>query len=576
MSELSAISEILPYYGNKKLLVKDHNTDDIVRCIKNAHKKYAKDYDQISDRFWKGDAETTARYLFKFNRNHVIYDVESPVNQAVKSPGAIIWQQHGDCKHYATFINGICNSLERKGHPIRCYYRFVSDLPDREVHHVFAVIEGEGHDYWVDPVLTRFDSRPQFHNVKDVHMPIYEICATSAGRPGDLPMVGRPGDLPMVGKKKAGGKKKKTNIFKKLGADVKKVAHGAEVNVKNAAKGAKNLVLKVSMAPARGSFLALVDLNAFNLATRLADTWNAGGSKKNALVKKWKDIGGDENGLKNAIYNGIKHKAAVHHQAPAKHLSGVGLVHMRHPRYPGRVFQVYHRGYQAPNIHAAYSHPPDDLGNHPRVPGIGVVVAIPALLALASALIAVLKPYLKPDAKADAEMVKGGKKGVSDMVQNASDAIDAQNGEGPGGGGKHHKAKGGTMDQDVASGDTPSMVMSTGTDPETGDPTIQVHAVDHPQINNAGKIIPGGSTSLIDPNAPDPGSAGEAEGPDPTNPNALINVPKNVGTDFMRDVIGPIKDQVRQIWAGYKVPIMVGVAGFGMYKFATRKKKKRR
>jgi hypothetical protein len=610
MPAVSTVAEQVPYQGKRVLLVQDHTTGDIVKAIKSNHRAYDKDYDQIADMFQRADPGATAEEIFVFLKKNVKYDIEPEENQSVKSPGAIVAQRHGDCKHYASFINGVCCSLERQGYPIHARYRFVSDLPSRQIHHVFAVVtdKNTGEEYWVDPVLSRYNEQPRFYNTKDVEMSnIGELYAISGRKPRldtgaaavEPTYPGGPPNLPQVwGIGKA--KKKKTNVFKKI-------AHGIKVNQANAAKGvkklateAKNVVLKVSMAPARGSFLALVDLNAFNLATRLADTWNNGGAKKAALVKKWKTVGGDENLLKNAIYNGIRHKAAVHHQAPAKHLSG-GLalpgpggssgygmpfpggdlshflknhVHqVRRGRAPVR--HVYHPSYTVRSLHEAYAHPVDDQGNLPRVSGVGVVIAIPAMLALASALIAMLKPFLKPDAAADKSMAAGAKSGVHNMITDASDATDMSNaGGGPG---KHKKkAKGGTLDADVAEGDTPMMDISTGTDPETGDPIMQVNAVDHPQINNAGKYIPGSSTQLIDPNASDPGSAGEDGGPDPSAPNSLVNIPANTGKDFMRDIIGPIKDQVEQIWNGYKVPIMAVGAGVVVYKIYKSRGKKGR
>jgi hypothetical protein len=614
MPAVSTVAEQVPYQGKRVLLVQDHTTGDIVKAIKSNHRAYDKDYDQIADMFQRADPGATAEEIFVFLKKNVKYDIEPEENQSVKSPGAIVAQRHGDCKHYASFINGVCCSLERQGYPIHARYRFVSDLPSRQIHHVFAVVtdKNTGEEYWVDPVLSRYNEQPRFYNTKDVEMSnIGELYAISGRKPRldtgaaavEPTYPGGPLNLPQVwGIGKA--KKKKTNVFKKI-------AHGIKVNQANAAKGvkklateAKNVVLKVSIAPARNSLLALLDFNMFNLATRLADSWN-NPKKKAGLVKMWTNIGGDVNKLRNAINNGIKHKASVHHQAPAKRITGSSgrglpepgdLSHYlkRHIEQTRRghapIRHVYHPEFSVKSWGEAYQYPADDLGNHPRVkiPGMAGVgcgcgcnnqigclpVCAPALLALATALIAALKPFLSPSPGDDKAMVKGAHAGVHGMVTDASDAIDMANAGGAPG--KHKKAKGGTLDADVAAGDTPMMDISTGTDPETGDPIMQVNAVDHPQINNAGQYIPGSSTQLIDPNASDPGSAGEDGGPDPSAPNSLVNIPANTGKDFMRDIIGPIKDQVEQIWNGYKVPIMAVGAGVVVYKIYKSRGKKGR
>lgn len=593
MSKIANIQRDLPFHDKKVLLVKEHDTADIVDAIKKNHGRYTKQYDEICPVFYGNNADEIGQQIFAFLKKNIRYDVEPDNFQTVKSPGAIVHQRFGDCKHYASFINGVCGSLERQGLPVHCFYRFVSDTPGRDIHHVFAVVVDKrtGAEYWVDPVLNKYDSRPHFYNIQDHDMAhigeIYRISGLEGmnnfNSRAESNYPGGPNNLPVVW---GIGKKKKNNIFKKIATgikkvehgavvnlkntakSVKKVEHGAVVNLKNAAKAVKSVTLKVSMAPARGSFLALVDLNAFNLATRLADTWNNNPSKKAALIRKWKDIGGTETGLRNAINNGIKHKASVHHQAPAKKISGcmVGYV-----LPTGRVIRIYPRTYVVRTAHEAYRHPSDDLGRKPMVSGIGVVVAIPVLLALATAIIAMMKQFLKPSPKDDQDMASGARDGANNLITNTSDAIDQQNA-----GKKHHKAKGGALDQAVAAGDQPDMDVTTSTDPETGDPVLQVNAVNHPQINNAGQITPGSSTALIDPNANDPGSAGESDGPDSVNPNSLVNAPHNLGVDFKRDFIGPIEDQIKQIWEGYKTPILFAGVGLIAYKVMTRKKKGRR
>lgn len=557
MSNIAEIQQRVPFDNKKRLLVQDHSTGDIVKAIKKYHGRYCNDYDKIAGDFWDHDPEHTANKLFAFLKKYIVYDIEPEDSQTIKSPGAIVQQMHGDCKHYASFITGVCCSLERQGKPIHACYRFVADSPDREIHHVFAVVtdKGTGRQYWVDPVLRRFNEQPKFHNIKDADMSsigeLYAISGTDATYPGG------PENLPQIWGRGV-GKKHKNNIFKKIAHGIQVDARNAGKEIKKDADKIKTIALKVGIAPARNSLLALLDLNAFNLATRFAQGWN-NPAKHAGMVRTWKDIGGNEKKLRNAINNGIKHKAFVHHQAPAKRITGdlahylVARHRKGHRRNP---FYVYHPNFFVPTLQHAYSLPPDSYGNHPKVSGIGIApAAIPPMLAMASALIAAFQKFMKPSPADDAAMAHHAKEGVKKMIVDASDAIDAGD-----------VSKGSEIMRDATQAQS-LMNISTGTDPDTGQPVLQVNSVNHPQLNNAG--------TAIDPNADDPGSAGE-RGPVSRDPNALINIPANAGKDFMRDVIGPVKDEIGKIWAGYKVPIMFAVAGYGFYKFKTRKGSRKR
>ena len=197
-------------------------------------------------------------------------------------------------------------------------------------------------------------------------------------------------------------------------------------------------------------------------------------------------------------------------------------------------------------------------------------VCAPALMALAAALIAALKSFIHSTPQELQQMAGHAQNGIATLVSNVSQGIDAVNGDlGPG------TAAAMALNN---SGD-PRINVSAGTDPITGQPSLAVNAVDHPIVNYAGQHMSDqeiNNGGRIDPNAPDPGSAGESGTAVDSNANALINIPAHAGKDIMRDVIGPIKDQAEKIWAAYKVPIMFAAVGYGAYKYKTRKKKGRR
>lgn len=548
----------LPYYGNKELVIDDHSTEDIVAEIKKAHKDYRKDYDQFADEFWTGDVRETGDKLFKVLKNHVTYDVEHEDNQQVKSPAAIIAQGHGDCKHYACFINGVCDALARQGKPVKCKYRFVSDSPGQKVHHVFAVISDDQNEYWVDPVLSTFDTRPHFYNETDLPMALYRVSGTE--QPGAA-LSPRPKNLPMVG-----------NIFKDIahgmqvnaanaGKGVKQAAHDVAKGAENTVKKVEHVALNVGLSPARNAFLALLDLNAFNLATRMSDAWT---NHKQDVANQWQKLGGDQTKLLNAINNGRKHKAYYHNQAPAKKLSGDfnNLVD-GYTKHAAPHQQPAMEVRQVPTLIQAYYIGPDHAGRLPVVAGIGEPVSIATMTALASAIIAVFAKWMKPD-KGDQNSLQAAKEGVANIVTNASDAIDA--GQTDTGMKMLQAANAGAQalnTMQVAAGHTPD-----------GVPAVAVTEFAHPQLESAGTTppapgdIPLPRTAVMTTNDTStdvaPGSASDQLA------NKIDNGPGNLFKHTFQDISRFIKET----WESYKTPITFALVGVVAYKVMTRKKKK--
>lgn len=145
-------------------VISDQDTDDIITGMLRFHKKWAKEYDKISELFWAGNARATAFRIWSFLKDQIPYRLESDRQQTVKSPAAILLYDEmpggTDCKHYSLFAGGVLDSLRRKGYPINWVYRFVSyKYGDPVVHHVFVVLKDGDREYWIDPVLNRFDDR---------------------------------------------------------------------------------------------------------------------------------------------------------------------------------------------------------------------------------------------------------------------------------------------------------------------------------------------------------------------------------------------------------------------------------
>lgn len=255
-------------YGKKRILItKNQGVPDIMSAMLSAHKIYAPEYDKISQDFYAGDGIQTAKNLFNFLKKNVRYKIESENNQRIMSPSAIVSLAKNDCKNYALFIMGVLDSLKRKGLINNdIYYRFASyKLLDEVPHHVFAVIrDTDGTEYYIDPVLSTFNERKTFFHKIDK-------------RPNNMPLYSISG------------------VGKSVGA-AKKTAQP---------KQKKKIVVKIALAPARGSFLLLVGLNFMGLATKLKKAFS---ERADATQNWWANLGGNPNELLRKTEQGAKKK----------------------------------------------------------------------------------------------------------------------------------------------------------------------------------------------------------------------------------------------------------------------------
>jgi hypothetical protein len=264
------LGRLKSFGGNSKMLVRDQQVPDIISAMLSAHKMYASEYDKISEDFYSGDGVQTAKKLFEFLKKNVRYKIESDQAQRIMSPAAILSLGKNDCKNYALFIMGVLDSLKRKGLiNNKIYYRFASyKLLDEIPHHVFAVIQDQqGNEFFIDPVLSKFNERKTYYHKidKQPSMPLYSVSG--------------------------------------IGAPKKKAA--AKAVSPAAPKEKKKIVLKIALAPARGSFLLLVGLNFMGLATKLKAAF---ANRADETQNWWKNLGGNPNELLRKVEQGAKKK----------------------------------------------------------------------------------------------------------------------------------------------------------------------------------------------------------------------------------------------------------------------------
>jgi len=185
ISKNAVLQKLAPFTNFKKVLIDDQNTSDIVEGILDNQDQYEKEYDKISEMFIGDNEVETARNVFDFLKQNVPYYIEPIEKQTLRSPSAILCMKSGaDCKSYASFINGVMSSLNRKGvFRVPLSYRFASYRYDtKEPQHVFSVLyPGTNNEIWVDPVLPKFDQRkePVFIKDKKIKMALIAMSGTA-------------------------------------------------------------------------------------------------------------------------------------------------------------------------------------------------------------------------------------------------------------------------------------------------------------------------------------------------------------------------------------------------------------
>lgn len=331
----------LPPFNNDSILIEpNQDVHDIMGEVVEAHKVFAADYDTIARYFVGDDTETLCRKLFDFCKENIRYDIEPDSSQTTKSPAAILAMGYGDCKHYAGFIAGVLSAVERlTGKKINWRYCFASyNLFETEPGHVFVIVKDRGTEYWVDPVLSRFDSRdpsPTYTTDKKVNS-MALMRMSGVGSVDDLipEITVYPDMYPMDAEDSklspdiiaaielllyynlinvAGefdddlffnySSTLPADVYSSLVAARGLLQHSAQVGglFDTIFRGVK----KVSLAVPRGAYLSVVALNVFGTATKLAQaTKTEAGANKVRDV--WYKLGGDWAKLRDAIGNGSK------------------------------------------------------------------------------------------------------------------------------------------------------------------------------------------------------------------------------------------------------------------------------
>jgi hypothetical protein len=172
ISKDTILGKLTPFLNQQNVVVENQGVNDIIQGILETHNKYEDEYDKIYPYFIGSDLQETSKNIFNFLKKNVPYFIESNDFQFLKSPASIICTP-SDCKSYALFSCGVLDAIKRNtGEDIEVVYRFASYDPfDKIPQHVFCVVRGDGEEFWIDPVLDKFNEKkkPYFYKDKNIN-----------------------------------------------------------------------------------------------------------------------------------------------------------------------------------------------------------------------------------------------------------------------------------------------------------------------------------------------------------------------------------------------------------------------
>jgi hypothetical protein len=276
----------LSSYKNNLVKVTDYQqTDDIIKELIKGHEKWNKDYDKISDSFWKGNIINSCKYVFNYLKENVKYDIEPDTRQSIKSPAAIFAtgkysDGKNDCKHYSSVFGGLIDSWNRKGYCKADWtYRFANyKMFNTTPHHVYVVVKTKDGEIWCDAVLSSFNQKKPYINKTDKKpkMALYHIsgigcnnCKSSCYNNNES-MYG----IPVISGKKQRQQRRSSRRT------------GENCSGRNLPKYAPPLIA------GRKAFLLLIRLNVKNIGLKMYHVLRNQSTREKAL-NKWCSMGGN-------------------------------------------------------------------------------------------------------------------------------------------------------------------------------------------------------------------------------------------------------------------------------------------
>jgi len=104
------------------------------------------------------------RFLYDYVRRNVAYKEDEDGRQDVQMPGVLVDKKYGDCKSMSLFCASVLKNLN-----IPYKYRFISQDPKSDLHHVYLVVTAEnGKKITLDCVENSYNNEVKYVKKKDM------------------------------------------------------------------------------------------------------------------------------------------------------------------------------------------------------------------------------------------------------------------------------------------------------------------------------------------------------------------------------------------------------------------------
>jgi hypothetical protein len=248
--------------GNNIAVKRFYTTNDIVKTVLEVYNEYHYQAANLAPQLKDNSVLKTCKNIYKFIRSNVKYREDGNEKQVVAAPGRLLERGYGDCKSMTVMAASILKNLN-----IPFCIRFVgyknSETPNQFTHVYVVVPTGPNTYITLDPVHHTFNS---------------EVKGVSIYR-----------DYP-------GGNNNTKN----------KTMKGSNIGIGNFWQKLTQGTKTVAVAPTRGAFLVLVQLNFLALATLLYFAKTKHPDKYNEIRNKWYAWGGNRTELDRVVEKGAK------------------------------------------------------------------------------------------------------------------------------------------------------------------------------------------------------------------------------------------------------------------------------
>lgn len=264
---------ILPVNNQNKLITVNASNQDIINDI---HAYYPEALKQVKEsgfykKFSYGSPLKDAHAVWLFLRNYIKYKKDPDEAQLLRLPGRFVNDRSGDCKSYSIFAASVLGAL---GYNVAFRYAAYKDGAQNPTH-VYVYLPD--YNIIIDGCYRFFNKEKDYKFVKNYKMNNYVLSGIN-------------------GREERQERRQERRERRQERREERKES------------GKPSTFKKISLAAPRNSFLLMVKLNVFGMATKLKLAIQ---KNEKAVKSKWNKLGGNFDKLKKQIEIGAKKKAIL-------------------------------------------------------------------------------------------------------------------------------------------------------------------------------------------------------------------------------------------------------------------------